>query len=138
MGYETKVRAEWIDYNGHMADAAYAVVCAEASEAFLAAVDLSADYQAATGCTTYTVESHIYYLREAVEGDLVTVETVIVDSDSKRLRLGHTLRTSSGDIARAELLYLHVNQRTGRVEPFPEEQRRRLDPGIGERLAGGW
>ncbi|MFD1052459.1 thioesterase family protein, partial [Kibdelosporangium lantanae] len=109
MGYETRVRAEWIDYNGHMTDAAYAVVCSEASEAFLASVDLSADYQAATGCTTYTVESHIHYLREAVLDDVVTVETVILDTDLKRLRLGHTLRTSAGDIARAELLYLHVN-----------------------------
>ncbi|GAB3895446.1 hypothetical protein GCM10029964_075340 [Kibdelosporangium lantanae] len=126
MGYETRVRAEWIDYNGHMTDAAYAVVCSEASEAFLASVDLSADYQAATGCTTYTVESHIHYLREAVLDDVVTVETVILDTDLKRLRLGHTLRTSAGDIARAELLYLHVNQRTGRVEPFPAKRRERL------------
>jgi acyl-CoA thioester hydrolase len=126
MVYETSVGPEWIDYNGHMTDSAYAVVCAAASEAFLASVGLSVAYQAATGCTTYTVESHIYYLREAVAGEAVTVETVIVDTDDKRLRLGHTLRTSSGDIARAELVYLHVNQRTGRVEPFPEDRRRLL------------
>jgi betainyl-CoA thioesterase len=120
--YSTRVRSSWIDYNGHMNDSAYAIVATEASEVFLDALDLSARYQAATGCTTYTVESHIYYLKEAVLDDLVTAETVLVDTDLKRLRVRHTLSTSAGPIATAELLYLHVNQQSGRVEPFPDSQ----------------
>jgi acyl-CoA thioester hydrolase len=120
--YSTRVRSSWIDYNGHMNDSAYAIAAAEASEIFLAALDLSARYQATTGRTTYTVESHIYYLREATLGERITAETVLVATDTKRLRVRHTLSTPSGPIATAELLYLHVNQQSGRVEPFPDSR----------------
>jgi acyl-CoA thioester hydrolase len=105
-----------------MNDSAYAIVATEASEVFLAALGLSSDYQATTGCTTYTVESHIYYLREATLGETITAETVLADTDPKRLRVRHTLLSPAGPIATAELLYLHVNQRSGRVEPLPPDR----------------
>jgi acyl-CoA thioester hydrolase len=124
--YHTQVRDEWIDYNGHMNDAAYAVVCTEASEVFLAALGISAAYQAATGYTTYTVESHIYYLKEAGRGDTLHVETLLMDTDPKRVRVSHTLHSAAGPIATGELLYLHVNQRSGRVEPLPKDRQKLL------------
>jgi acyl-CoA thioester hydrolase len=122
--YRTPVRAEWIDYNGHMNDAAYAVVCTEASEVFLTALGIGKEYHAASGRTTYTVESHIHYLKEASRGETLDVETVLVATDTKRVRVRHVLRSTTGDpVAQGELLYLHVNQRSGRVEPLPADRR---------------
>jgi acyl-CoA thioester hydrolase len=128
-GYRTAVRDEWLDYNGHMNDAAYAIVCAEASELLLDALGLGAAYQSATGCTTYTVESHIWYRREAKGGTPLHAETHVVAADPKRLRVRHRLLDEAGaEIAEAEYLYLHVNQRTGKVEPMPEDRWRAVQP----------
>jgi acyl-CoA thioesterase FadM len=121
--YRTPVREEWIDYNGHMNDACYAIVCTEASEVFLTALGIGDGYHAETGCTTYTVESHIYYRKEATRGDTLHAETSLAHADTKRVRIHHTIRSSTGaEIATAELLYLHVNQHSARVEPFPADR----------------
>jgi acyl-CoA thioester hydrolase len=122
--YSTRVREEWLDYNGHMNDAFYAVVFGQATEVFLDALGLGEEYHAATRCTTYTAESHIRYLKEAVGGEPLQVMTLLVDAGPKKIRLHHSLRDGSGDeIATGELLYLHVNQKSGRVEPMsPDRQ----------------
>ena len=44
--YRTEVREEWIDYNGHLNDAGYAIVLSEANEVLLAHLGLSADADA--------------------------------------------------------------------------------------------
>ncbi|WP_162795547.1 thioesterase family protein [Nonomuraea lactucae] len=117
------MRAEWVDYNGHMNDAYYALVGSQASQALLDALGLGEDYQLATGRTTYTVESHLRYLKEAKEGEVVRAMTLLVDAAPKRLRFRHSLRDGGGaEIATAEFVYLHVNQRTGRVEPMPADR----------------
>jgi acyl-CoA thioester hydrolase len=127
--YRTAVREDWLDYNGHMNDAAYAIVCGEASEALLDALGLGAAYHAATGCTTYTVESHIWYKREAKGGTLLHAETVVVAADPKRLRVRHRiLDEAEAEIAVAEYVYLHVNQHTGRVEPMPDGRWQAVQP----------
>jgi acyl-CoA thioesterase FadM len=126
--YRTVVREEWLDYNGHMNDAYYALVCCEASEVFLDALGLGAAYQAATGCTTYTVESHLRYLKEAVLGEPLRAETLLVAADAKRFRVRHSLLNGVGlEIALGEYVYVHVNQRSGRVEPMPADRQAVLD-----------
>ena len=121
--YRTTVPESWIDYNGHMNDACYAVACTHASEAFLDALGLGEAYRAKTGRTTYTVEAHLRYLKEAALGDELRARTLLVDADPKRIRVHHSLLGSCGDeIATGEFLYLHVNQESGRVEPMPEDR----------------
>ena len=121
--YRTGVRADWIDYNGHMNDAAYAQVLTDANESFLAALGLSAEYRATTGCGLYTVESHIRFLREVSQSDELSAQTLLVEHDAKRVRLHTTLvDASGGEVATGESLYLNVDQAAGKVSPFPEER----------------
>jgi acyl-CoA thioesterase FadM len=123
VAFRGSVEAGWVDYNGHMNDVYYAVVCGEAGQSFLDAVGLGAPYRQATGCTAYTVESRIRYLREATRGETLLAETLLVDTDPKRVRLRHSLRNGAGaEIATAEYLYLHVDQRSGRVAPMPADR----------------
>ena len=121
--YRTEVRAEWIDYNGHLHDAGYAIVLSEANEALLAHLGLSEAYQAATGRAMYTVESHIRYLAEASRGDVIEAESLLVSADAKRLRV-HTLLRRAGGVAVAtgEYLYLHVDQAAGGVTAMPPDR----------------
>lgn len=116
------VRDEWLDYNGHVNDSAYAVICAEANEAFLRHVGVSADYQAATGCTTYTVEAHLRFLAEVKGGEVLAADVLPVDADAKRLRLHTTVLLDGSPVLTGEYLFLHVDQNEGRVVPFPPDR----------------
>lgn len=124
-GYTTTVHPEWLDYNGHMNDSAYAVVCTEANEVLLEALGLSADYQAATQHAMFTVEAHLRYLDEVGPDARLRAETLLVDASSKRVRV-HTTVLRDGDhpVLTGEYLFLHVDQRAGKVVPMPPDRER--------------
>ena len=121
--YRTKVPEEWIDYNGHLNDAGYAIVLSEANEVLLAHLGLSEAYRMDTGRAMYTVESHIRYLAEAVRGDVIEAVSLLVSADAKRLRVHTGLRRDDGVlVATGEYLYLHVDQAGGSVTAMPPDR----------------
>ena len=85
--YRSEVRAEWLDYNGHMHDASYGIVLSDANEELFAELGLSEDYRASTGASLYTVESHIRYLKECTLGQTLSAETLMTAADAKKVRL---------------------------------------------------
>ena|SRR5215472_522361 len=121
--YATEVRDEWIDYNGHLHDASYAIVLSEANEVLLEELGLSASYRGRTGCGMYTVECHIRYLAECGRGDRLEAASFLVSADVKRMRV-HTALTKMGGtlVATGEHMYLHVDDAAGRVTAMPAER----------------
>ena len=121
--YRTEVRPEWIDYNGHLHDAGYAIVLSEANEMLLADLGLSEGYRLGTGRAMYTVECHIRYLAESKQGDVLQAASLLVSADAKRLRV-HTLlsRADGTPIATGEHLYLHVDVAAGGVTEMPADR----------------
>ena len=125
--FSTRIDPSWIDYNGHMNDAAYAAALSLANEAFLESIDLSADYRARTGRTMYTVDLHLAYLAEVHHDDTLTARTAVAELGAKKVRLATELVRSDGSIAaRGEVLYLHYDQHAAAVVPFSDEQSRSL------------
>jgi carnitine 3-dehydrogenase len=121
--YKTEIGQEWIDYNGHLNDAGYAVVLSEANEVLLAYIDLSADYRARTGRAMYTVECHVRYLAECRLGDVLEAASILVSADVKRLRVHTALTRVDGTaVATGEHLYLHFDDAAGRVTAMPPER----------------
>ncbi|HKA98856.1 MAG TPA: thioesterase family protein [Streptosporangiaceae bacterium] len=121
--YRTEVREEWIDYNGHLNDAGYAIVLGEANEVLLADLGLSEAYRMDTGRAMYTVESHIRYLAEARRGDVIEAASLLVSADAKRMRVHTLLRRGDGvPIATGEYFYLHVDQAAGGVTAMPPDR----------------
>ncbi|OEV05598.1 thioesterase family protein [Streptomyces oceani] len=120
-----RVRPAWIDYNGHLSEAYYVLVFGHATDAMMEATGLDGAYRAATGCSLYTVESHVRYLREVRDGAELRVRTRVLGVDAKRLRLAHEMYAEGGTepVATTELLGLHVA--ASGVVPFPEEVRAR-------------
>jgi acyl-CoA thioester hydrolase len=117
--FRTDVRPDWVDYNGHLTDWAYAVVCSMANEELLDALDLGAAYRERTGCAMYTVEAHLRYVAE-VGPDALVRATSTYEADAKRLRVRTVLRAGTdAEVLSAEHVYLHVDTTTGRVVPFP-------------------
>lgn len=110
--YETGVTPEWIDYNGHLRDAYYGLILSYATDALMDRLGMDASYRAASGCTLYTVELHLHFLREVKQAERLTVTALILGADRKRLHLGLELRRAcDGEVAAsAELMLLHVHQ----------------------------
>jgi acyl-CoA thioester hydrolase len=110
--YETGVAPEWIDYNGHLRDAYYGLILSYAIDALMDRLGLDASYRAASGCTLYTVELHLHFLREVRQTERLTVTALILGADHKRLHLALELqRASDGAVAAsAEFMLLHVHQ----------------------------
>ncbi|MGH8131815.1 MAG: thioesterase family protein [Steroidobacteraceae bacterium] len=122
--YETSILPAWIDYNGHLRDAYYAVILSYAADALMDRLRMDAAYRRRSGCTLYTAEMHIHYLREVRETDTAAVTVYILGADHKRIHAGFELRRAAAEepAATAELMLLHVRQgATPATEPFPPE-----------------
>ena len=65
--FDTPVRAEWVDYNGHMSDFLYGYVFGEAMDALVSQVGIDEAFRR-NGRMFYTVESHVRHLGEAKVG----------------------------------------------------------------------
>nr|WP_206442238.1 thioesterase family protein [Streptomyces boncukensis] len=125
--FRETVRPEWIDYNGHLSEAYYVLVFGHATDALMDATGLDAAYRTATGCSLYTVESHVRYLREVADGAGLTVRTRILSAAARKVRFTHEMYTGDdeGPVATIELLGVHVG--AGGAVPLPEQVRARLD-----------
>jgi acyl-CoA thioester hydrolase len=110
--YRTAVLPEWIDYNGHVRDAYYALILSYASDALMDRLGMDAAYRSASGNTLYTVELHIHYLREIHHSDCVIVGASLLGADHKRLHAAFDIGCEGkpGLAASAELMLLHVHQ----------------------------
>jgi acyl-CoA thioester hydrolase len=125
--YRQEVRPEWLDYNGHLNDASYAIVITAAHELVLESLGLSADYRASHQASMFTVEAHLRYLAEVSDGQVLTAATTLVEADRKRLRLHSELYADGQLAATGECLYLHVDTTTGRTAPLPDDRQARVD-----------
>jgi acyl-CoA thioester hydrolase len=121
--YETPIRPQWIDYNGHLRDAYYGLIVSEATDALMDRVGLDAAYRSRTGCTLYTVEMHLHYLHEMKESDTAVVTVRIAGADHKRIHAAFEIVRAGQVAATAEVMLLHVRQQGATVAtaPFPAE-----------------
>jgi acyl-CoA thioester hydrolase len=125
--YRALVRPEWLDYNGHLHDASYAVVLSDAHELLFESLGLSADYRSSRDGSMFTVETHIRFLAECTAGQTLTAATTLVVADTKRMRLHSDLYADGVLAATGESLYLHVDTASGRTTPLPADRQARVD-----------
>ena len=123
VGYRVTVDPAWLDYNGHMNDSAYGIVCTQANELFLDALGVTAPYREATGRTMYTAEAHLRFLGEVGADGQLWAETLLLDAGTKKLRVHTTVYDDdNAAVLTGEYLFLHVDQQLGRVVPFPQDR----------------
>ena len=117
---EDTVRDEWIDYNGHMNVAYYVLAFDFATDRLYDRLRLGEDYMATSGCSTFTLESHIAYVREVRGGDALNFTGQLIDFDHKRLHWYCDMyhRDEGYHAAAIEFLTIHVDLRTRRSAPF--------------------
>jgi acyl-CoA thioester hydrolase len=121
---DLEVAQDWVDYNGHMNDAAYALVFSRASDRWMEHIGLGADVRRVTGYTLYTLQIMLHYFREAKLGAPLRVACQLLEYDAKRARVWMELRSplDGPAIAATEQLFLSVRQTAEtRAAPWREE-----------------
>jgi acyl-CoA thioester hydrolase len=123
--YQTSIQPEWIDYNGHVRDAYYGLIVSLATDALMDRVGLDEAYRNHSGCTLYTLEMHLNYLKEVYRSDTATVSVRIAAVDHKRIHAAFEITRSGepGIAATAEVMLLHVHRVGDTVSsvPFPSQ-----------------
>lgn len=127
--FRAVVRTEWIDDNRHLNMGYYVVVFDQATDAFLGHIGLGPADRARMAVTTFTLESHVCYLRELLEGAPLRFTTRLLGFDEKRIHYVHEMRHAEERYLAAtnELMSLHVSRATRRAAPMADEVRARLE-----------
>lgn len=119
--YEDSVRSTWVDYNGHMNDAAYAQVFSLAVDAFMDFIQLDEAGREQHHYTIFTLETHLCYLQEGNENDALRVTSQLIDVDEKRLHIFFEMKNSEGEvIATSEQMLMGMDTNAGRPASFPD------------------
>lgn len=117
---EARVRKEWVDYNGHMNDAAYAQVFSLGVDAFMDWIGLDAEARSEHRYTIFTLETHICFLKEAHEQEALQLNVQLLDKDAKRLHVFYEMRNEQGELlATSEQMLMGMDTNQGRPAPFP-------------------
>jgi acyl-CoA thioester hydrolase len=114
------VVAEWVDYNGHMNDAAYALVFSRAGDALMDRIGLDAAGRRESGQSIYTLQMMLHYFKEAKEGDAFSVSCHLLEHDEKRMRLWLEMTSPAGErLAASEQLLISVAKAQGEARAAP-------------------
>jgi acyl-CoA thioester hydrolase len=109
--FTTRVDPSWIDYNGHMNDAYYALVFSRTGDKLLEAIGLATQGRDRTSRTIYTTTLTIHYHHEVTEGEALAADARVLEHDAKRLRIWFEMRNAEGIVvATSEQVYLCVDQ----------------------------
>lgn len=127
--HESSVLPEWIDYNGHMNVAFYMLAFDQATDAFFNHLGIGEEYKNRYNFSTFTLEGHITYDREVLEGDPLVFRTYLLDYDEKRLHYFHEMyHGTEGYLAATnELMTIHIDMSIRRSAPFAPELLTRVE-----------
>ncbi len=131
--YETRVKPEWIDHNGHMNVAFFVLAFDEATDAAYERWGIGMDYPDTSGCSVFTLGINVDYLGELFEGDAIRVETALVDYDAKRIHYFHRMLDTAKSklVATNECLCMNVDLAARKSAPFPDNVIAKLAPFAG-------
>jgi acyl-CoA thioester hydrolase len=117
------VRAEWVDYNGHLRDAFYMLIFSFATDVLIDEIGLPDAVRKARSRSIYTLEAHLNYLHEIKQGAQVRVEMRLLAHDAKRLHLYLEMFADDGvdPVAAGEQMLLHVDTSGPRAVTFDDD-----------------
>ncbi|WP_207005208.1 thioesterase family protein [Trinickia mobilis] len=127
--YRDSVRAEWVDYNGHLRDAFYLLIFSFAADALLDHIGLDDAARKARKRSLYTLEAHINYLHEIKEGTQVRVDVRFIAHDAKRLHLYLEMFAADAvePAAASEQMLLHVDTNGPKSVAFDPDIQARIE-----------
>ncbi|APA88401.1 thioesterase family protein [Paraburkholderia sprentiae WSM5005] len=131
--YSETVRAEWVDYNGHMRDAFYMLIFSLAIDGLIDFIGLPDAVRKERHRSIYTLEAHLNYLHEIKRDTQVRVDMRVLGHDAKRIHvylemfsLGTTQSQRTGPVAAGEQMLLHVDTSGPRGVAFDPDVKARV------------
>lgn len=123
-----RVEPGWIDPNGHMNVGYYVVAFDRATDTVCEQLGVAWSYVEAGLGSIFILEAHATFEHELLPQSPFQVTTQLLDCDDKRAHLFHAMyHADEGFLAATnELLLMHIDLKTRRGAPWPEETRRRL------------
>jgi acyl-CoA thioester hydrolase len=114
------------DHVGHMNIMWYAGKFDEANWNLFARIGLTPTYLRESGRGMAAVQQNISYRRELLAGDIVEVDSVLLEIRDKSIRFMHEMRNAqTGEIAAiCEITGVHIDRQARRSAAFPEAIRR--------------
>jgi acyl-CoA thioester hydrolase len=126
--HRARVRAEWIDPNGHMNVGYYVVAFDHATDTLSDQLGVGWSYVEHRLGMVFVLETHVTYDREVHAGDPLRITTQILDYDEKRLHFFHEMRHGEEGwlAATNELMMIHIGYASRRSAPWAAETMRRI------------
>lgn len=118
-----QVAPQWVDRNGHMNVAYYALVFDRALEAFFERLNLGHGHRQQCGAALFVVESHFTYQQELREGDSLSIRLQLLDRDRKRVHCFMELTRDGDDqpAATSEQIAVYVDLKTRKSISIPPD-----------------
>jgi len=113
------LKDDWLDAYGHLNEAYFLVPFANANWAFVEHFEVGVDYFKRTGGAFYTVKAHLRYLKEVRSPAVLEIESLVFQSDAKRVRLAHVMTVDGIERASFECVMLHFDTRADRTAAMP-------------------
>lgn len=119
--YKNTVQPSWIDHNNHMHDAQYYSIFSDAVVGFFDSIDFTVSYRQNQAVTIFSVEAHIFFLKELLLDETFYIKPYIYDYDQKRVHLFLTMYNLQNErIATYEVIMMCVDNQTRRSTTFPK------------------
>ncbi len=117
------VPPEWVDYNGHLNMGFYVVAFDfKATDPMYAWLGLGEDYIAERNMSVFSISSRTDYMAEMFEGDVATIDTMMLDFDGRRMHYFHQMYNAAGKVtATNELVAINVNLEHRKSAPVPDD-----------------
>lgn len=126
---ENTVKADWIDFNGHMNAKHYGIEFQVHAEKFLEdVVGFGVSFSKNEGAGPFVLQVHLHYLGELKEGERFSIDMMLLDHDTKRMHMLFQMRAEDGRLcATAEYLNMNVDLTARKGREFPDWLKARLE-----------
>jgi acyl-CoA thioester hydrolase len=113
---------------GHVNVQYYASMFDQATWAFLSEFGITSEYMKANHKGMAAVSQQTKYLLELFSGDIVEIQTELIEVTEKTIRFVHNMRRrpQMDTIATSELVGVHFDTEIRKSCPFPQEVKERL------------
>lgn len=126
---EAVVLPEWIDYNGHMNVGYYNVAFDKATDGLFDHLGMGLDYVKRENKSFFTLETHVHYLQEVLEGTKLRYTVQLLDFDRKRVHSFFEMYNAEEGYlsATSEQMSVHVDLATRRTAEMPDDLYARVE-----------
>ena len=129
--------SDWTDYNGHMNLAFYIHLFDQGWYVLLDRFEMVGQSAKIQKRSTFAVESHTKYIKEVKEGDLVDINLLYLDRDSKRFVYQLEIFNKNGEYraATTEVCSVYVNLDLRRVTEIESHKLKLVDEFIEKNIS---